>query len=475
MDATNTDLIWASRQFMDGRQLEYNIYHEYVSGKQPIRFATGRFKDAFGTQFDKFAYNRTDSIVDAIADRLKVIGFDAAGQYQPAADLAQQIWDQNFLDSHEDDIEAECLTSGDAYVVVEQDVQDPTKVNIWPQYAQNIRVRYSTGRPGEIEVAARQWLDGYGSDRRIRLNLYYRDRIEKYQSVNKGEGVALASDTRWEPVPTEVSGDRKWPVELKVKDTVPVFHFANNARINGYGVSELKAVIPIQDALNKAVMDLLVGMEFSAFRQRVVLNVDLDDPKAEERIEQLEVGMNRLISLVSTDPDMQAGIAEFSATDVRQFVGPIDQFDTMISRVSKIPVHYLQMGSAPESGEARRMAEAPFVAKIERLQSRFGDVISRMMTYAVRLAGQMSVPAGALETRWKSAMPLSDRETLDFALARQSLGFPLRSNLREMGRDKDDIEEIMLEVTEENARRVAMFNAGNIDAMPGFRLPVTSN
>lgn len=460
----NPDVAWAARQFTDPRQERYHLYHQYVSGVQPISFATGRFEDAFGKKFEKFAYNRTDSIVAAIADRLQVIGFAADASDAKIADKAQHIWDDNSLDLHEDDLEEECLTSGDSYAIVEQDINDPSRVLIWPQYARNMRVRYSTERPGEIEMAARQWIDGHGENRRVRLNLYYRDKIEKYRSTNAGSMVVIDGNTQWERYQPE--GDRNWPVELNVTDTVPVFHFANKARINGYGVSELASVIPIQDALNKAVMDLLVGMEFSAFRQRVLLNVDLEEQGAEERIDQLEVGITRLLSIVGEPDGPNPGIAEFSATDVRQFIGPIDLFDTLISRVAKVPVHYLQLSGDFPSGEALRTAEAPFVAKVERLQRRMGDGFNRMMTYAVRLSGNHGLKPGVLETKWSSAMPLSDSETLDYALKRQSLGIPLTTNLQEMGKDSDYIAEVMAAIDEENERKLRMFNSGNIDAYP---------
>jgi hypothetical protein len=49
---------------------------------------------------------------------------------------------------------------------------------------------------------------------------------------------------------------------------VPVFHFANNADLGMTGRSELEAAMPVQDGLNKSVLDMLVAMEFSAYRQR---------------------------------------------------------------------------------------------------------------------------------------------------------------------------------------------------------------
>ncbi len=49
---------------------------------------------------------------------------------------------------------------------------------------------------------------------------------------------------------------------------VLVFHFANNAIIGQPGRSELEAAIPVQDGLNKSVLDISLAMEFTRHRQR---------------------------------------------------------------------------------------------------------------------------------------------------------------------------------------------------------------
>ncbi|MCV4684362.1 phage portal protein, partial [Escherichia coli] len=56
---------------------------------------------------------------------------------------------------------------------------------------------------------------------------------------------------------------------------IPVFHFANNPGIGNFGSSELEAVMPIQDGMNKAVLDMLVAMEVSAYRQRWAAGIEI--------------------------------------------------------------------------------------------------------------------------------------------------------------------------------------------------------
>ena len=56
---------------------------------------------------------------------------------------------------------------------------------------------------------------------------------------------------------------------------MPVFHFANNADLAEFGRSELEPAMPVQDGLNKSVLDMLVAMEFAAYRQRWAAGIEM--------------------------------------------------------------------------------------------------------------------------------------------------------------------------------------------------------
>src|SRR5213078_183591 len=100
----------------------------------------------------------------------------------------------------------------------------------------------------------------------VRINLFCADRIEKYISRSKSEG-SVPDAGEFTPLGDAVAN----PYGI-----VPVFHFANNADIGKPGRSELEAAIPIQDGLNKAVLDMLVAMEFTAFRQRWAAGIEIE-------------------------------------------------------------------------------------------------------------------------------------------------------------------------------------------------------
>jgi hypothetical protein len=443
---------WALKMFQDDRTDRYNTYQEYVTGDQPLAFATLRFESTFGRLFEAFSYNRCELVIDAHADRLRVSGFGA--DTPTLATDAQLLWDANRMDVREGHVESDAFTYGDSYVIVEMH-PDRGDVQLWTQDPRTVRVHYSSEAPGELDLAVKRWVT---EDGRTRLTLYFADRIEKYISRTRTPG-GLFANTAMERF--EVNGE-EWPVALGVPDTVPVFHFANNGRTNAYGVSELRSVLPLQDALNKTLMDMLVAMEFAAFPQRVLIGVQgSDDPEeALEEDRQLAAfvaGLQRIMTL----EDPNAKIGEFSAVNIAQYLSVAEFWDKAVSRVTKVPMDYMAGTSDAISGRSRRLREAAFTAKIEDRQRAFGGVWSDIMTYGVRLKGAEAKP-GAIRVNWVSAAPLSAEDQLDLAEAKKAVGLPFEQIVKELGYEPAQITEILAMARRASDQAMGLFNAGAI-------------
>ncbi len=424
-------LRWAVDAFKDGRNLRYSAYAAYLDGIQPLSFASVKFRSAFGQLFEAFAYNRCSSVVDAHADRLRVTGF---GADDPAiAQAAQDLWDANRMDVREGQVEVDQLALGDAYVIAEVH-PERGDVQLWAQDPRMVRVHYGDDAPGALDLGTKVW---YDDERYCHMNLYFQDRIEKYISSNRAPAGVPASAASFRLV--EIAGETN-PVPLAVPDTVPIFHFANNGRTNAYGVSELRPILPLQDAINKTLMDMLVAMEFAAFPQRVLIGVEAEDPASQENLARFQAGIDRILTLFAPD----AKIGEFSAVNIAQYLSVAEFWDTAISRVSKVPVHYLGMNGTFASGRALRIAESPFTAKIEDKQRANGQVWGDVQTYGLRLRREDVAP-GAIRVNWASAAPLSEEDELDIANEKKALGLPFEAILREMGYEPDQIITIMHE------------------------------
>lgn len=454
-------LDWAVSAFADRALADrYARYAGYYDGDHDLAFATAKFASAFGDLFAAFCYNRSAAAVDAHTDRLHVEGF-AASDPDHAAE-AKAIWDRNRMDTRQGEVYAESLTAGDGYLLVWPDADG--RPTLWPQPAANVRVRYDPERPGEVVVAVKRWRT---IDERVRLNIYEPDRLRRYATGARDDRTVGPSDKPEAFLPFDEDG---FPADLSHDlRVVPIVPFANNARTGELGRSELRAVIPVQDALNKTLMDKMVAMELTAYSQRVILGVDPYQPASYDPltgtvaidpatglpvdplrvpIQRFQAGIDRILTLSGE----HTKIAEFQAVALRQFVEVADFWDTAVSRVSKVPVHYLRMSGGFPSGRALRTAEAPFVAKLEDRQRSFGNAIEDAMTIALRIDGVAEPDGGyGLSTLWRSAAPMSEEDAWDLALQKHAVGMPLRQILLERGYDGDTLETIMGQVAEERA------------------------
>jgi len=418
------------------RITDYQLYHDYAAGRHRLAFATEKYRNAFGALFRAFADNLCSGVVDAVADRLVVTGFSVEQGPESAANDAWAIWIVNRMDQRAGEVHNEALTSGDAFVIVWPDGDNnPT---IYPQDAANVTVRYDPETPGRLLWAAKVWL---ADDKRYRLNLYYSDRIEKYVTQAKAEAGLPESGSGF--VPFEAPGEA-WPL-VNPYGQVPVFHFANNARVGRFGRSELADVVPLQDALNKSIADMLVAMEFVALPQRWAtgLEVEIDEVTGKPKAPFVP-GVDRIWSVASED----TRFGQFDPADLGQFLEVQEKFRKEIATVSRTPLHFIipPAGQWP-SGEALRSAESAFLKKIRDRQVAFGNIWEDVMRFALRVAGK---PDAMLSCQWEDPTPRVALEMAQVALIKQQLGVSQQRILSELGYSPQEIEQIQAEA-EENA------------------------
>ena len=459
----------------------YRRARRYYAGLHDLSFATEKFANTFGEMFREFALNLCPAVVDATRDKLKIKGFgidsmsyaytrESAGGGGPRSGrtgsnhgaltpegvtlAVGRIWNSNKMAIRAGEVHKEALRCGDAYLIVWPGA-DGT-VQIVPNSADTMAVKYDEEVPGRILWAAKYWRT---ADKRTRLNLYFADRIEKYISKDRGEGVLsdakgfvpmarskarrteyeqgslfdLANGGDVQPPATaggtaKASGTANDAVVGNPYGVVPVFHFANNADIGEFGRSELEAAMPVQDGLNKSVLDMLVAMEVSAFRQRWAAGIEIQlDPETGKEIAPFRSGLDTL--WLTESPDAKFG--DFAATELEQFLKVKDGFRIDIASVTGTPLYYLMPHTrAVPSGESLRKAETRFLAKVRDRQEQFGSVWADAMSFALKIAGH---PGVSLVTHWEDPAPTSEREILENLRIKKELGISTEQALKEAG------------------------------------------
>lgn len=414
----------------------YKLLRDYYDGKQEIKFAGEKLQTAFGEELAELVCNRIQPAVDALSDRLQVLGFSSA---DGATDQdAARIWAANDMDKGQGELHTEALTTGDGYLIVWPDLDGQPRIYV--NSADSIAVIYDTEIPGKKRVAAKTWRR---ADRRWRLNLYYEDRLEKYVTRSAITGDDAPEDPNiYEPYSDP--DDLAWPIRYDPAwgNIVPVFHFANNARTGQYGKSEVAPLISLQNRLNMTLANLAVAEEFQSYRQRWATGIQpVLDPETGKPVSPFQAGAGQLWIATAKE----AAFGDFEAADLAMFGDTAEGHEVRIARTARIPLYHLLQSGAPESGEGLKTAEEPFVAKIRDRQKSFGPEHGRAMEHALRIAGKSNAQ---LRTIWQRAETRDDREFWEVAAIRREMGVSPQQILREYGYSDKEIEKFREEIAE---------------------------
>jgi hypothetical protein len=380
------------------------VYLDYYAGLQRPVLPPERVNTALGRLLARYHTNLSAAVVDAVADRLAVIGVaPQRGEDDQAAADAWALWQLNRMDRRAGDVLLSALTAGDAYLVIWPDLAGIPRIAWTP--ATMMTAGYDGEQPDRLAWAIKAWSVTSWEDgpavTRWRVNLYLPDAIRKYVGEPWPRNQA---PTEAPPLPEKADSlrpfqvtDEPWPLPNPIAPVLPVAHLANNAGEGSQGRSELADVLPLQDALNTTVANILTSNEYVAYPQRHVTGLALERDDKGNPINPFKPGASRL--WVAEDPAVSFG--EFPAADLVQLMQTADMFRRDISRVSGVPSHYLGLdaGGWP-SGEAQKTAEARLVAKIADRQNAFATGFEQALNIARRFSGRE--PA-ALDLQWASA------------------------------------------------------------------------
>lgn len=407
---------------LDSVQGAMSRYDDYYSGRQPLVLATDKWRGMFGTLFRQFSDNFCALVVDAVEERLTVQGFRMGPGADAEADAdAWRIWQTNQMDAWSQVAHTESLVKGAAYIGVSPFRDD------WPaddaplitvEDAAEVTVRTSTSRRGQRVAALKKWK---GDDGTWLATLYLPDEVVKYQRAERTSGQS------W--VARETPGEA-WPLPNPL-GVVPIIPLVNRPRLRGAGESEIAGVIPMQNAINKLAMDMLVAAEYGAFRQRWATGVEIPvDPETGKPVDAYKTSIDRFIS--TPVPDAKFG--EFGQTDLTPYRDAIEMFVQHIASTTRTPPHYLlgQSGSFP-SGESLKATETGLVAKARRKMRHLGEAHEEAIRLAFRA---LDDPRGQIidsETIWADPESRSEAEHTDAAMKKQALGVPNEQLWEDLG------------------------------------------
>jgi hypothetical protein len=383
----------------------------YFKAEQPLAFLAPEARAAIGSRFGRIASNICHVAVTSMAERLRVTGFTG----DPGT--VWDDWRRNDLDQLAGIAHREALTLGESYVIVWADdygrplvtVESPEQVAVMRDPATR-----------EVIRAAKRWESPAGTH----AVMYEADKITKWRAPNPG---------------AYVSGFNLVETLHNPFGVVPVVPLRNSDRLLGPAASELDDLMPLVDALNKTLADMLVASEYAGRPRRWGTGIELVEDE-EGNVQNPYPEANRM--MISEAPDAKFGA--LPAADLASYEAAVRVLQAQISAVSGLPPHYLGAhGDQPASADAMRAAEASLVAKVEARQAVFGrswEQVARLM-----VAVRTGLPPHAIElaVQWADPATRSIAQEADAVVKLFSAGLlPASFALRKLGYSDDEVGQI---------------------------------
>jgi len=389
---------------------------DYYDGRHQLMFATDRFKSTFGDMLKTMKDNLCPIVVEATADRMEVINFSGSEAESEVSKRAWKLWQREQMELNSYRLHVEATRSGAGYLIVWPD--DAGKARFYVQDSRNCVV-VRDPETDAIRFGAKLWKN---EEKKLRLNLYYPEKVQKLISKNAFEaGVSQLREAEFIPL----DGEPETPNPFGV---VPMFEFATSPILDN--------AVPIQNALNKTVCDKLVAMEFAAFRQRYATGLEFPiDEITGERKMPFKAGVDRIWA---TDRP-EAKFGDFNEADLTQFLKVADSYRLEMARVTGTPLHFFAIVTSDAiSGEALKTLESRFTKRIMRLCLSFGPVWAEAMEFALRIEG--ATAGGDLTVQWTPAEQRSEKEVLEtLGMKRDTLDVPVDTLREEYGYTEEDI------------------------------------
>jgi len=402
------------------RRNHYLTAEAYYEGTESEVFASPRWYNLLTNTGTDFRFNFSRTVVDSVLNRLEINNITA--MTEEATKRINDIWQMNDLQIDADEIHRRALVFGDCYSIVWTDVNGEITVD-YNSPLTTIMI-YDDENPRIKKFAAKLWQTEDPNDytnKIARLNMYYPDRIEKYEMFGEVENVVSQNGFSLIDVIENPWGE------------VPVFHFRTSKQ---YGRPEHQDAYGPQDAINKLIITHMNTVDYQGAPQRYALSgggnnqefEDFDDDgTAEENIGKLKNGPGELWYLKGISK-----VGEFSPADHKVFTEPVKDFVRSMASITNTPLHYFEKTGNVPSGESLRTAEAPLLKKVEDRQITFGSTWADLFRFILKIDNEAEPN---VEIKWRAVESMDSLDAWEVAVKKRVVGVALEQVLIEMGYD----------------------------------------
>jgi hypothetical protein len=396
----------------------------YYDGDHPLPRAPAAARAAYTRFLQQSRSNWVQLVVDAVAERLQVVGFRFGGDETGDRD-AWAIWQANGLDADSELSQTDALTGGVSYVSVWPDDNSPVGVTIAAEHPLQTIVAFDPRRRRDRVASLKAWVDG---DRWV-CWVATPELSVTYQAPATAAAIAVWP-TSWEPV-DEVPNPlgevpvielRPWP---RTRPLLP-------GEIPGR--SEMDGILDIQNRINTTTFNRIIASEYAAFRQKWATGLEAQNQRDPETGDEVvdpvtglpipvspyDVAVDRL--WVAEDPGVRFG--EFGESELTGYIKAAQADVEQLAAITKTPPHYLLGSIVNASGDALKAAETGLVSKVRRRAAHLGEGWEDVMRLSFTALGDpRAVDVGA-EVIWRDFETRSEGERVDALVKMSSLGVP---------------------------------------------------
>lgn len=413
---------------------------EHYEGTAPEVFSSRGVARYLRGTGQKFRLNWCRVVVTAVLNRLELAAVQAVsttededptpGEGEPnrAQATLDALWYANRMGLQVRNLHEAALSQGETFAIVWPGADG--RPRIYHNPPTQVQLVYDPEDGETKRFAVKRWLIDTG---RMRVNLYYADRIERYISANPVREDVNPEDLIPYFDEGEDEDEDDWVVPNEYGE-IPVFHFrpqwpdARPEHLDAYGA---------QNGLNKLLASYYGTVDFQVFPQRYALSdggtagttmadedfAD-DEPAPNREKEQPQAGAGTVWWL-----DNAKAVGQFAPADPKVFWDPVQQLVQHLAVTTDTPFHLFQFGGQPPSGESRRAASEPLYAKTANRQLSLGATWEELWGFVLRVAGV----GGSVQVDWAPIDKADDKDGLEAAEKKRALGVPDDVVLMEVG------------------------------------------
>jgi hypothetical protein len=370
------------------------LARNYHNGEQTV-YLTARVEEFLELHTKvKFRLNVCQTITTAVQDELNVIGFDTTETAdkdgkKAQADWASKLWQANRMDAMQNDVHEAALRDREAFIIVDWDGEGQRpRLTLHERYISTEAGGNGTGcwmiyENDDInqspQAAVQQWTETIEQNgsyiSRMRRTVYYPDRKERFVYNNGTWDHFEEEGVPW-PIPwTRGKGKNAKPLGI------PVFHFKNE----GFAPEAWEA-IPMQDAINKTLIDILGSADMAGFPIMAAIGfTPTTDGKAADSTNSNVMKIKPMQWIGTTKGKNEADIKKIEGSDVGPLMNILTELIALTSQITGTPVSRFIMTKQLAGADTIKEQDKPLQRKAAKRRVLFGDTWEDMMGMARKL------------------------------------------------------------------------------------------